>query len=160
MNRLIQVLSGVLFIQLVLAAILTFSGRDTGAFASKEPLLDLTLAKVDKITIVEEGKPALVLNKKGENWLIPGYFGFPVDQEKLGKVTDKLFGITKSWPVATTGAAWKRFKVSGDKFERKIVFSKADFVLNTLYIGSSPSYRKVHARLKDQDEVYSIEFSI
>ncbi len=159
MNRLIQVLSGFLFIQLVLAAILTFTGSDTGAFVSKEPLLDLTLAKVDKITIVEKDKPALVLNKQGENWLIPGYFGFPVDQEKLGKVMDKLFGITKPWPVATTEAAWKRFKVGKDGFERKMVFAKGDDDLITLYIGSSPSYRKVHARLNDQDEVYSIEFS-
>lgn len=159
MNRLIQVLSGVLFIQLVLAALLTFTGRETGAFASKEPLLDLTLVKVDKITIVEKDKPVLVLEKQDEYWQMPGYFDFPVDQEKLRNVTDKLFGITKPWPVATTEAAWKRFKVGKDGFERKMVFAKGDYDLNTLYIGSSPSYRKVHARLTDQDEVYSVEFS-
>ena len=159
MNRLIQVLSGALVIQLVLASILTFTGRDTGAFASKERLLDLKLTGIDKITIAEQDKPVLLLEKQGERWQISGYFGFPVDHDKLAKVTDKLFGINKSWPVAATGAAWKRFKVIEDKFERKIVFSKADFVLNTLYIGSSPSYRKVHARIDDQDEVYSIEFS-
>ena len=145
--------------QLVLAAILTFSGRDTGTFASKESLLDLKLIEVDKITIEEKDKPVLVLEKQDEYWQMPGNFDFPVDQDKIGKVTDKLFGINKSWPVATTEAAWKRFKVSGDNFERKMVFSKGDNAINTLYIGSSPSYRKVHVRLNDQDEVYSVEFS-
>ncbi len=159
MSRLIKVLCGVLFVQLVLALILSFTGRDTSAFSSKESLLDLKLSEVDEISVEEQDEPVLRLQRKDDRWEIPEYFGFPVDQDKLGKVTDKLLGINKSWPVATTKAAGKRFKVNADEFERKIVFSKEGDVLKTLYIGSSPSYRKVHTRIDDQDEVYSIEFS-
>ena len=85
MKRLIRILSGVLFIQLALVVILTFSGGDTGAFASKDSLLELKLTGVDKITIEEKDKPALVLDKQGEYWQMPGYFGFP---SRSGKVRE------------------------------------------------------------------------
>lgn len=159
MTRQILILSGVLALQIFLAAILMVTGKDTGAFASKETWIDLELSKLDKITIEEKEKPLLVLTKQGETWQMPNYFEFPVDQDKLEKVTGKLFGIHNSWPMATTEAAEKRFRVAEDSFERKIVFAKADYPVKTLFVGSSPSYRKVHARLNDEVEIYSINFS-
>lgn len=160
MKRQIQVLSGILVIQLGLAAVLSFTGTDSGAFTSKEKYVGLTLSDIDKITIEEQEKPLLVLNRQDDDdWMMPGYFDFPVDTKQLNDMADTLFNINKTWPIATTGAAEKRFKVGKEKFERRIVFSKADKPLDTLYIGSSPSYKKVHARLNDEDEIYSIDFS-
>ena len=150
----------VLVLQVALAIGLIFTGTDSGAFVAKEKLLALTLNNIEKITIEQKGSPALVMKKSGDGWLLPDYFDFPVASDKLDGVTDKLFDASVSWPVATTPAAAKRFKVADDEFEKKLVVTTKGGTSNTLYMGTSPGFKKIHARLDDNDNIYAIKFSV
>lgn len=160
MTKKIQILTVALILQVILTVTLTMTGKDIGAYSSAEKLLGLDLGNLDKITISGQEDKTVVLLKKGDSWILPDYFNFPVDQQKLEKVSDKLFEINKPWPVATTDAAEKRFKVADDTFERKIDFASGDDIVKTLFLGTAPSYRNIHARINDQDAIYSIEFGV
>lgn len=159
MTRRIPILSAVLVLQIGLAAALAFSGRDSGAFRSDEKFIDLELASLGKIVIQAKDDPALVMERKDGSWILPDHFDFPVSSTKLDHLTGKLFGITKPWPVGTTGVAAKRFKVADEDFERKITFSKGQEEVATLLIGTSPGFKKVHARLASEEAIYAIDFS-
>jgi hypothetical protein len=159
MTRRIQILSAVLVVQIGLAVSLAFVGRSSGAFRSGEKLIGLDLASLDEIVIQDEGDPALVIQRKDGSWILPDHFGFPVSRTKLDRVTGTLFGIRKTWPVGTTDVAAKRFKVTDDDFERKITFRKGQADAATLLIGTSPGFKKVHARLAGKEPIYAIDFS-
>ena len=159
MTRRIQILSAVLVLQIGLAACLAFIGRDSGAFRSDEKFIDLELASLDEIVIEEEDSPALSMQRKDGSWILPDHYHFPVSSTKLDHLTAKLFGTTKPWPVGTTGAAAKRFKVADEDFERKITFRKGQEDAATLLIGTSPGFKKVHARLANEEAIYAIDFS-
>ncbi len=146
-------------LQLALAVGLMFTGTDSGAFVSKEKLLAIKLENIEKITVEQKGSPALIMNKSANGWLLPDYYDFPVASDKLDGVTDKLFDASVSWPVATTQAATKRFKVADDDFEKKLVVAAQGGKSNTLYLGTSPGFKKIHARLGDNDNIYAIKFS-
>ncbi|MGH8550811.1 MAG: DUF4340 domain-containing protein [Methylococcales bacterium] len=158
MARQTQTLSILLVLQIALAAILFFTETDSGAFGSKEKLLDLKFDSLDKIVIEEAEKKTLVLQRQDKNWKLPGYFDFPASREKLERVFGKLFETTVGWPVATTESAEKRFKVAGDAFERKLAFSSAA-ASKTLYLGTSPGFKKIHARIDAETTIYGIDFS-
>lgn len=158
MARQSQFLSILLAVQIALAAMLYFTQTESGAFVSKENLLDLKFDSVDKIVIEEPQKKTLVLKKQGQDWILPDYYDFPASREKLDRVFGKLFETKVGWPVATTESAEKRFKVHPDAFERRLAFSAADQT-KMLYLGTSPGFKKIHARLDGDTTVYGIEFS-
>jgi len=159
MTRRIQILSAVLVLQIGLAAALAFAGRSSGAFRSDEKLLGLDLASLDEIVIQDQGDPALVLRRRGTTWILPDHFGFPASASKVDRLAGTLFGIRKSWPVGTTEVAAKRFEVTDEDFERKITFRKGQADAGTLLIGTSPAFKKVHARLAGEAPIYDIDFS-
>lgn len=159
MGRTIQILAVLLAVQVILAASLIFSGKQTGAFVSNEKLVNLELSTIDEIAIQDNEKASVILKKQDKAWQMPDYFGFPASSSKVDSVAGSLLKVTKPWPVATTENAAKRFKVSPEEFEKKIEFKNGGKPLKTLFIGSSPGFRKVHARDSANDEVYAIEFS-
>ena len=71
----------------------------------------------------------------------------------------KVADLTKGWPVATSSSAADRFKVGAEKFERRLTFFEDNQEVGTLFIGSSPSFRKVNARVSGEDEIYNIPFN-
>lgn len=158
MARQSQILSLLLALQIVLAAILVLTDTDSGAVVANEKLLDLQFDSLNKIVIEESADKKLVMQKQGKNWMLPDYFDFPASQDKLDRVLGKLFDTSVGWPVATTEAAEKRFKVAADEFERKLAFSGAA-ASEVLYLGTSPGFKKIHARVDGQENIYGIEFS-
>ncbi len=158
MKKMTIILSAVLVVQLLLAGILFSQDQDMGAFQSKEKLLGLELAKLDQITIESKDKK-ISLKKVQGKWILPEHFNAPVDDQKLSKITDKLFTLPVSWPVAVSEDSASRFKLTKEKFERKISFAKAGEILKTLYLGSSPGFKKIHARVDGQNAIYSIDFA-
>ena len=149
----------VLFVaQVILTFVLFLSDSDTGAYIQNEKLVDLQLDSLDRIVIEQPEDRPLVLEKQGGNWVLPDYFGFPASVEKITRTFGKLFDTKIGWPVATTDAAENRFKVAADQFERKLVFSSAN-VTETLYLGTSPGFKKIHARMDGSNTIYGIMFS-
>ena len=158
MKKLTLILSSILAVQILLAIILLTHKSDSGAFQSDKLLLDLKQDAFDTINIEQKDKSALTLKKDKERWLLPGYFNVPVDTGKFDDFIKKLLALKTGWPVAKTEEATERFQVSKDKFERKIVFQKDGKPLKSLYLGTSPGFKKIYARVDGENAIQVIEF--
>jgi len=154
----IVILSGLLTVQLGLAIVVNLAGKDYGAFEPQQKLLAYDEQTVDGLRI-EDGKGSVVLNQRDGQWLLSESGDFPADQQAVQRLLDKLGVLEKGWPVATTAGASKRFKVADDAFERKLTLLSGDEPSATLYVGTSPGFRKVHVRPEGNDEVYAVAFN-
>ena len=144
MKRWITILSVVCVLQLALAGALSMNGDEFGAFESGEKLLALAGKGWDTIRLEDGEGKSLVLKKKGETWVMPSLADFPADGDGVSGLTEKLEGLERGWPVATTSGAASRFKVDEGEFERKLTFLEGDKTVAALFVGTSPGLRKVH----------------
>jgi hypothetical protein len=155
MKKLIVVLGGLLALQLVLAVAMNLSSDDYGAFKPQQKLLAFDRKAVDGLRI-EDDKNSVVLSKRDGKWVLPQNADFPANTASVERLLDTLAGLDKGWPVATTSAAARRFKVADDKFERKLSLLSNGKPLAVLYVGTSPGYRKVNVRPANQDAVFTV----
>ena len=158
MRRWISILSGLLVVQLVLAAVVNLTGEEYGAFEPEARLLVFDRQTVDGLRL-EDGENILVLEKRDGKWLLPDNGGFPAEQAGVDRLLHKLDGMKKGWPVATTSGAARRFKVADGQFERKLSLSSGETTLAELYVGTSPGFRKVHVRPADEKAVFAADFN-
>ncbi|MDJ0806571.1 MAG: DUF4340 domain-containing protein [Gammaproteobacteria bacterium] len=158
MNKWISILSGLLIAQLVLAVTVNLTGEDYGAFQAEEKLLTFQAEQVDGLRI-EGDEQSVLLKRQDDRWLLPEQGDFPADQESVKRLLDKLDGLEKGWPVATTSGAASRFEVAEDEFQRKLALLGGDDTLAELYVGTSPGFRKVHVRPANDEAVYAVEFN-
>lgn len=156
MNKTVKILTGVLAAQLAVAGLI-YVNRSASNETVK-PLLGLTADDFDRVVISEPNKPAVQLEKKDGKWVLPDRWNLPVAAAKWSAAVDGLLALKKTWPVGDTAAARKRCKVTEDLFEKKVVFEKGGKEKKTLFLGTSPEYRKVHFRPDDLDGVYLAEF--
>lgn len=159
MNQAIKILSGVLIAQVLLFVLLTFNGSNKVEFAQTKDLLTVDFDKLSKWVIEDGEKNKLVIVKEGGKWILPDYHQFPVSESKFTELQTKLKEFKTSWPVGRTMISAKQFKVTDEKFERKLIFQNGDQVVSTLYLGSSPSFKKIHARVDGAEETYSLDFN-
>jgi hypothetical protein len=150
---------GLLVVQITLALGLNLNREKYAAFEPEERLLAFDAGAADTIRIDGEEGGHVVLRKHNGRWTLPALADFPADQGSVERLLERLAGLKKGWPVATTGAASKRFKVAGDAFERKLTLSQAEETAATVYVGTSPGFRKVQVRRPDEDAVYAVPFS-
>ena len=155
MNTRIGLLGGLLAVQvLVIATLLVASDRGAGETAVG--LLPIEPDQVVRFSVTA-GDEEVALARGEEGWQLDG--GLPADDGKVGEVLDKLAKAAAAWPVATSAATAERFEVTKDNFQRRLTVESGDGETLTLYLGSSPGYRRVHARAEGADEVFSIDFS-
>jgi len=158
MKKWIFVLSGLLAAQLVLAVVLNLTGEEYGTFQAEEKLLSFNRQTVDRLRI-EDGTDSVVLKIQEGKWLLPESGDFPASQPSVERLLDKLAALEKGWPVAKTRGAARRFAVDKEQFERKLTLFVGDDAQATLYVGSSPGFRKVYVRPGDADEVFAVDFN-
>lgn len=159
MGRTIKLLLLLLILQSGLAVWVNLPGDDAGVVEAGKPLLSLGAAGADTVTIEQPGEPQLRMTRKGDGWVLPGQGDFPVSPSRFEQFEEKLLTVKRSWPVGKTLAAAKRLKVVPDHFERRIRFLQGADVLGDLFLGSSPGFRKVHARLDGDEHTYAIDFN-
>ncbi len=159
MKRLINVLGAVLGLQVVLAVILGFTASHVGGVASSQPLLRFDAKAVDRVTIEQPKKDALVLERKKGTWQLPALDGFPASTARVDTFLDKLAGLRKRFPVATSAGADKRFKVGANTYEHKIVLAGGGKTLATLWLGDSPNFRRIYGRAEGENAVYDFELA-
>jgi hypothetical protein len=157
MKRLINVLGVVLGLQVLLAVVLDIAGSGPGAIPSGHPLLHFDAKAVTRVSVAQPGKETLVLERKDGSWQLPALGGFPAAKLMVEDFLVKLGGLRERFPVATSAAAAKRFKVSPDAFERKVVLATGDKSLATLWLGDSPNFRRVYGRADGDDAIYDLE---
>lgn len=158
MNRHVKALSLILALQLiVLAGVMVWHQRATTAPSGT--LLSVDRSKIDGLEIVDDKGQKITLRKSGTGWTLPDSQGLPADNDKVGQLLDKVLAASAPWPVATSSESAKRFEVTPDKFQREIKLLNGEQVIGDLYLGTSPGFKKVHARRADSDDVYAIAFA-
>ncbi|MBX3629653.1 MAG: DUF4340 domain-containing protein [Nitrosomonas sp.] len=155
MKKWIMVLGGLLAFQLVLVTVVNLSGDDYGAFRAEEKLLAFNVETIDRLK-VESGDQYVTLEKQDGRWILPETWNYPADTDAVTRLLNTLSALNKGWPVATTSGAAERFKVAKDDFERKIAFLTGNQEQATLYIGTSPGFRKAHVRLNGDDHIFAV----
>ena len=158
MKKWIFILSGLLAAQLVLAVILNLTGEDYGTFQAEEKLLSFDKQAVNALQIAD-GTDSVELRKRDGKWLLPGSGDFPASQREVEQLLDNLAALEKGWPVARTRGAAQRFAVDEEQFERKLILLSDDDTQATLYVGSSPGFRKVYVRPSEGDEIFAVDFN-
>jgi len=153
MNKRLGLLAGLLVGQLLLIAALTLFQRtpDQGS-----GLLDFDPVAVTSLVITDADDVSVELIRTEEGWRLPD--GSKVDAGKIMSVVERLAGMHSLWPVAATSSSQERFAVAPEHYQRRLEF-KGDEFDAVLYLGTSPGYRRIHARNADSDEVFSIEFA-
>lgn len=154
MKRWIVILSALLIAQIVLAVAVNLTRQHYGAYEPQAKLLAFDPQAVDTLKI-EDGKGSVLLRKKDGKWVLPERADYPVG-DSADQLIEKLAGLDKGWPVATTTAAAPRFKVAADAFERQLTLRAGDTELARLYLGTSPGIRKVHARPANEEAIYAV----
>ncbi len=159
MKKWIVILGVVLVAQIGLAAALYMGQEEYAAFEPEETLLSFEPSLVTGLRI-ETADETLELRKVEGQWQIPRLDGFAADQGKVKGLLEKLARLKKGWPVATTASAVNRFKVADGDFERRITLLKGEDALAQAYFGTSPGFRKVHARAADDNVIVAVNFSL
>lgn len=148
--------------------------RESADFrAAQELLLSFAPEAIDEIRITA-GKtdaeapgsdtPAstdpLTLRRMEGQWQVSDYFDMRANAEKIETFLSDLQTLKAGWPVATTAASAKRFDVADDAYQRRIELVSQGQVVQTLYLGSSPGLRKVHARVAGTDDTHAVNFAV
>ncbi len=152
----IGLLGAVLVVQLLVVAALLI-GDALGSDDAGSSLLSFdpdAVVKLELSTLDEN----VQLNRGGDGWQV-GDEGLPADSAKIGEMLDKLANVAATWPVATSSDSAVRFEVTEANFQRRLVLESVDGVVADLMLGTSPGYRRVHARADGADEVYSVDLS-
>ncbi len=158
MGRWILWLGGILVLQIALAVALHQGSERYQAFEPSEPLLVFDQGSLDGLRI-EDGDGTLLIERREGRWVLPEQNAYPASAGKVRQLLERLAGLKKGWPVATTAGAATRFKVAKENFERRLVLLRDGKPVATLYVGSSPGFRKAYVRPEGDEAVYAVEFN-
>ncbi|MGI9327172.1 MAG: DUF4340 domain-containing protein [Pseudomonadales bacterium] len=154
MNGRTGLLSILLLAQLLAVAGLWFANNNSEPVA--QSLLVFEPSEITRLDIserLENGANSASLIRQEQGWELEGY---TVDGEKITTLLAQLSSLDSPWPVATTTAAQKRFEVTDDGYQKRVDLFNGEIELGTLFIGTSPGFKRIHARRKGDDDIYSI----
>jgi len=155
MKKAIHILLSVLGFQLVLVGALSANWGDPEVNPNQAMLGEGMVENLTQLEISETDK-SISLAKSGDGWTLPDYNDLPVASSKIDTMLEALGELKKTWPIAQTKTAAERFEVSKEKFKKRIELNAKDYS-QSLYVGTSPSFRKAHLRLGEENEIYSGE---
>ncbi|MDE0191663.1 MAG: DUF4340 domain-containing protein [Gammaproteobacteria bacterium] len=147
-------LGALLAIQVVVVGVLL--AARSGGIEEPEPFLEFDADSIDSLT-VSNNEGSVDLSKVDGNWQLPN--GVPAAGFKVDSVLERFSKAAGSWPVANTEPTRERFEVTEENHQRHIVARAGDDTVADIYLGTSPGYRKTHARRTGEDEIYAITFS-
>ena len=159
MKLLINTLLAIFFIQCVMAAGLDWPDTGLMQALNTEQLVPFEPYLVDEIHIGDEQGNEAVLVKGGDYWILPDLAGLRVSPELIEKLQQGVIRAKPGWPLATSVAARQRFQVTDYNFQRRLTLIGNGELLGTVYLGSSPGFRKVYARNSTQEAIFSIPFN-
>jgi hypothetical protein len=124
--------------------------------SGKGPLLKLTASEVNEVVLEDGEGRRLILKKEQGRWLLPDVGSFPADAARIQGLIDRLVGLQRGWPEATTAEAAGRFKVAADRFERKLSLRKDGTLLGTVFFGTSAGLRKSYLRIDGDSDIQTL----
>ncbi|MGI6657353.1 MAG: DUF4340 domain-containing protein [Desulfobulbus sp.] len=129
-----------------------YRARTTGPGAA---VLALEPARIGELILEDRSGNRLVLRKIDSQWVVPAAGDFPADSQRIQGLIERLAGLTRGWPEATTAEAAVRFEVAADRFVRKLRLLQDGQVLRTLYFGISAGGGSTFFRMDGDTEVYA-----
>ena len=159
MSRRIFFLLVLLLLQLALGYSLSRQLWDMSAGDAPPPLFDISARLVDDIHITDDQGNEAILQKQGKIWTLPELENLPADSERIERVLEAITRGETGWPVANSIPARQRFQVAGYHFRRRIIMAGGHTLLGTVYLGTSPGFRKVHARNDIGDDIYALRLN-
>ena len=159
MNRCLTAFFLILIIQSAIVAV-GFWPEATSPERTAEPLLaPFPITAIDELHIGDEFDNEAVLVRSGKQWLLPDRENLPADAAKIDALLKDLTNQSGGWPVARSSAARQRFQVADYYYQKRLKLFSGGEELATLYLGTSPGFRKVHARNASQKAIYSISLN-
>ncbi len=152
MNQRIPWLAGLVIFQLLLVGLVSLGSDDQ---QQARQLLDIQADAVSGFSITDAEGNTVKLSRGESGWRLGEH---PADDGKVTAAIESLASGAASWPVATSVSSQERFEVTADVFQRRVRFNSGDDLLAELYLGTSPGFRRVHARRDGEDAVYSIDY--
>lgn len=154
MNR---ILSAILALQLVLLAALYWP-RTSGPVSAGALLAEMAGDAPRRISIEDGDAQSVTLSRDADSaqWQLAS--GLPADESKVAALLDALTERDSGFAIADSAGAAARFQLGDDAFERRIRLANAD-TERAVYLGSSPSFRKIHARRDGENAVYVLELN-
>jgi len=147
-------LASLLTFQLLLALTIFFSETQEEKSA-KTPLISIEKDAINIIKIASEADETELIKKDGL-WVLAKLEQLPADAEKVNSALVQLSSIQTNWPITTTTSSHERFELTEKKYQRKIAIVKDEHTVDTILLGSSPSFKKAHVRKLDDNNVYSL----
>jgi hypothetical protein len=134
--------------------------KDSGPeIMESTPLIQFDTQAIDEIHIEDSSGNETILVRDTRGWVIPELGSLPADWKKTQTLLDVVSSKTHGTPVADTVAARQRFRVASYHYRRRLSFISNGELRETIYLGTSPGFRRVHARNDTTDEIYSIPFN-
>lgn len=157
MNTINRYLTAAIVVQLI-CVLIFFISSNRSQHIEPSTFFDITLNDINIIEIRGDNKD-ITLIKKDNVWSAEQNQKLPAPTDKVTSLLHDLKNLRVQWPVATTQSAAERFDVSEHNANKTVVFKKGKEVLGTLYLGTSPGLRKVHARMAGDNNIYAVEFA-
>jgi len=167
--RLVNCLAILACLQLGIIALLYWpeSVSDPGAAATSDTLLPVSRDKVGRIGVTDaNGNSVMVVGRDGQ-WMIEAD-ALPAATSVVDRLLDTL-AAPAGFPVARSESARERFEVAAGVFQRRITFAdRSDETdageaaandATTVYLGTSPGMRRVHARRGDSAAILTISLN-
>jgi hypothetical protein len=123
-----------------------------------EPLLDFATADVDRI-VIDDNTNTATLERNNDGWQLGEPAMLPAERSRIEGLLASLESLQTTWPVVSSDAGRERFEVSEDKFQRRLQLYDGDELLGEYFFGTSPGFRRTHARRADDAEVYALAFN-
>jgi hypothetical protein len=148
-----QILAGILIVQIILIAVVFWP--KSSATAASEPIFpDLESDDIVSLTIADADGNSVTLRQVAGEWVLPDADDYPVTEDNVTSLAEKLVALSTDRLVTRTDASHKQLQVAPDTFVRRIEFETTDGAKRILYLGSSPNYGAAHFRLEGESETY------
>ncbi|MCC6219649.1 MAG: DUF4340 domain-containing protein [Deltaproteobacteria bacterium] len=154
----IRLLGIILAIQVILIVFMHLGGDELATYVANQPLMAFNDKIVDRIVIEEKEKSPLIIAKGENGWLLPENHDFPIEKTKLDGILNSINQIKRPYAVGNTELAAKKLRVASDDFEKKVVFYQKEQPVGSLFMGTSPVYKKVHVRVNEEAEIFEVPF--
>jgi hypothetical protein len=156
---LVWVLAGLLLAQIALALFLGLRGAGPSPAGREAPLLAFEPAKVERIRIERPGSDPVVLERADTGWQVQSLAGFPAAAARVDALLDRLAGLKRGLPVATSQEALARLKVADSDHEGRLSLEGGGKQLVALYLGDAAGVRRRYVRAGGEGSVHEAELS-
>ncbi|QFU77445.1 DUF4340 domain-containing protein [Halioglobus maricola] len=160
MNRAGVALGLLLLAQIVLVGFVYMAPTGSQFGSESKPLTRAAYFHIDELRIEDGHGSGVQLTLTDDRWVLPTLGGLPAEASHIEQILQTLSDQNTGWSVAHTLAARQRFQVAHYHFRRKITLLAQGQEVDTVFLGTSPGFRKVHARNDAGNAIYSIPLNL